>query len=273
MSHTQDISLHELMEAGAHFGHQSRRWNPKMKSYIFQTKDNIHVIDLAQTAQGLKEACEYVHDLVAAGGNVLFVGTKRQAKDILKQAAVDSAMPFVIERWVGGMLTNWDTITKNIQRLKDYKKKRENGELAQYTKKEQSLIAKEIDSLEKVYEGLMLLDRIPDAVFIVDVRKEKIAVKEAKRRGIPVIGICDTNSDPTTVDIVIAANDDAIKSVEYIVNKVAQSAIAGKIAVTKGDMPEKKSSDSDDATEKPKRKAKVVESDATEEKTKKKASK
>jgi small subunit ribosomal protein S2 len=272
MSAYQDISLRELMEAGAHFGHQSRRWNPKMKPYIFQSKDNIHVIDLGLTAQGLREACEYVHDLTAAGGIVLFVGTKRQAKELLKTAAVDAAMPYVVERWVGGMLTNWDTILKNIARLKEFKRKTETGELAQYTKKEQSLIAKEMDKLEKVYEGLMDLDRIPDAIFIVDVRKEKIAVKEAKRRGIPVIGVCDTNCDPSLVDIVIAANDDAIKSVEYIVTKLSNAASAGKVAKSKGDAPVAKSADSDEV-EKPKKKAKVEDKDAVEEKPKKRASK
>jgi small subunit ribosomal protein S2 len=224
---SQEISMRELLEAGAHFGHQSRRWNPKMKPFIYQSREGIHVIDLALTAQGLKEACDYVHDLVAQGGKVLFVGTKKQAKDIVKQAAIDAGMPFITERWVGGMLTNWDTILKNIQRMQKYQQQMETGEFSHYTKKEQSLITKEMTRLKSIYEGLVGLENIPDALFVVDVRKEKIAVKEAKRRGIALIGVCDTNSDPSMVDIVIPANDDAHKSVEYIVMKVAEAAKSG----------------------------------------------
>jgi small subunit ribosomal protein S2 len=252
MSTQQDISMRELLEAGAHFGHQSRRWNPKMKPYIYQSRDNIHVIDLAQTAQGLKEACDYVRDLIAAGGNVMFVGTKRQAKELIKEQAAAAGMPYVVERWVGGMLTNWDTIQKNIGRYKTYKRQFETGELSKYTKKEQSLIAKETERLESVYEGLVEFEKIPDAMFVVDVRKEKIAVREAVRRGIPVIGICDTNCDPTSVDIVIAANDDALKSIEYIVTRIAAAASSGRNQV--------KGSQKDDQVvteEKPKRKAKA----------------
>jgi small subunit ribosomal protein S2 len=255
MSTQQDISMRELLEAGAHFGHQSRRWNPKMKPYIYQSRDNIHVIDLAQTAQGLQEACDYIRDLIAAGGNVLFVGTKRQAKDLLKEHAKAAGMPFVVERWVGGMLTNWDTIQKNIGRYKTYKRQLETGELAQYTKKEQSLIAKETERLEKVYEGLVDIDKIPDVLFVVDVRKEKIAVKEAKRRGIPIIGVCDTNCDPTLVDIVIPANDDALKAIEYIVTRVTSAAAAGRAKV--GTVKKDDEEVTEDIDAKPKRKAKA----------------
>jgi small subunit ribosomal protein S2 len=252
MSTQQDISMRELLEAGAHFGHQSRRWNPKMKPYIYQSKDNIHVIDLAQTAQGLQEACDYVRDLIAAGGNVMFVGTKRQAKELIKEQAAAVGMPYVVERWVGGMLTNWDTIQKNIARYKTYKHQFETGELSKYTKKEQSLIAKETERLQSVYEGLVEFEKVPDAMFVVDVRKEKIAVREAVRRGIPVIGICDTNCDPTLVDIVIAANDDALKSIEYIVTRIAAAASSGRntVKATKKD-------DEEITEEKPKRKPKA----------------
>ena len=228
MSTQHDISMRDLLESGAHFGHQSRRWNPKMKPYIYQSRDNIHVIDLAQTAAGLKDACDYVRDLVAAGGTVMFVGTKRQAKELIKEQAKNANMPFVVERWVGGMLTNWDTIQKNIGRLKTFKRQFETGELTKYTKKEQSLMQKEMERLEKVYEGLVDTEKVPDALFIVDVRKEKIAVKEANRRGILVIGVCDTNADPSDVDIVIPANDDAIKSIEYIVSRISMAAAAGR---------------------------------------------
>ncbi len=252
---SQDISMRELLEAGAHFGHQSRRWNPKMKPFIYQSRDNIHVIDLALTASGLREACEYIHDLAAEGGTVLFVATKRQAKELVKKAAMDCGMPFIVERWVGGMLTNWDTIQKNIDRLRLTKAQQASGELEHYTKKEQSLMMKEADRLQKIYEGLLDINKIPDAVFIVDVRKEKIGLKEAKRRAIPVIGVCDTNCDPSEVDIVIPANDDALKSIEYIVTKVSDAAQAGKKAAGA------KASDKDKAEaieglkdEKPKRK-------------------
>jgi small subunit ribosomal protein S2 len=252
----QDISLRELLEAGAHFGHQSRRWNPKMKPYIYQSRDNIHVIDLTLTAQGLKEACEYVHDLTAAGGVVMFVSTKRQAKELVKKYAQEAGMPFVVERWVGGMLTNWDTILKNIARYKSYKQQKDSGELERYTKKEQSLIGKEMERLEAIYEGLLDLDKIPDAVFIVDVRKEKIGVKESARRGIPVIGVCDTNCDPSMVDIVIPANDDALKSIEYIVSKVATAASEGKKNTGSGSAKEADSTEAMASKEKPKRKSK-----------------
>ncbi|MDQ3239215.1 MAG: 30S ribosomal protein S2 [bacterium] len=257
---SQDISMRELLEVGSHFGHQSRRWNPKMKPYIYQTRDQVHVIDLAQTAQGLKEACDYVRDLVAAGGKVLFVGTKKQAKDIIKVAASDAGMPYITERWVGGMLTNWDTIQKNIQRMLKWQKQIATGELDHYTKKEQSLITKELNRLTSIYEGLVGLDTVPDAVFIVDVRKEKIAVKESFRRKMSIIGVCDTNSDPSLVDIVIPANDDAHKSVEYIVTKIAEAAKSGSMKSKDPDMVDKKM-DVDEVKEKKPRKKKVEDTE------------
>jgi small subunit ribosomal protein S2 len=183
----------------------------------------------------------------------------------LVEYAKDAGMPFITERWVGGMLTNWDTILKNIQRFKTYKQQKESGELAKYTKKEQSLITKEMDRLDKIYEGLLDLEKIPDAVFIVDVRKEKIAVRESARRGIPVIGVCDTNCDPSMVDIVVPANDDALKSVEYLVSKVAAAASEGKRVVGTDSAKETPEND-----EKPKRKVKAEE---VEEKPKKRTKK
>jgi small subunit ribosomal protein S2 len=268
---TQDISLRELLEAGAHFGHQSRRWNPKMKPYIYQSRDNIHVIDLTLTASGLKDACSYLRDLSAAGGVVLFIATKRQAKELVRQYAKEAGIPFVTERWVGGMLTNWDTILKNIQRYKDYVKQRETGELDKYTKKEQSLINKETERLEKIYEGLLDLNKIPDAVFVVDVRKEKIAVREASRRGIPVLGVCDTNCDPTLVDIVIPANDDALKSVEYLVSKITQAVTEGKRSVGSESGKDKEAAPEEKPA--PKAKVKKEETAADDEKPKKRTKK
>lgn len=218
------IDLKDLFERGMHFGHLARRWNPKMKQYIHKAQDGIHVIDLTQTKSALEEAHTYLRDLVAQGGTVLFVGTKKQAKEQIKKVAHELGMPYVAERWVGGVLTNWDTVKTNIQKLIQYKK---NGAPKNLTKKELNILAKRMDRLESVYEGLLSLEKLPDALFVLDTRREKLAVAEATRMKIAVVGVCDTNADPSHVSLVIPANDDAVKSVEFLIEVVADAVRKG----------------------------------------------
>lgn len=223
-----EIKLKDLLEAGCHFGHQVTRWNPKMKSYIFGARDNVHIFDLVKTKEGLEKAAAYVRQLADYSGKIVFVGTKRQAKDIIKEAAIKIGMPYVSERWIGGTITNWEVIKKNIDKLKDLKAKKKAGEFKNYTKKENLLIDREIACLEKTYGGITDLEKLPEAIFVVDVKKEFGAVKEASERGVKIIGVVDTNSDPTLVDFVIPANDDATKSIQLIVNYIAQAIQEGK---------------------------------------------
>ncbi len=218
-----DITLQQLLEAGCHFGHQSRRWNPVMKRYIFGERDGVHIFDLVQTKAGLDEAVEFVKKLSKEGKVVLFVGTKRQAQEVVKQEAVRTGMPYVVQRWLGGMLTNFAQMQKRVHKLKDLKSKRESGELKKYTKREQLLIDREIARLEKFLGGVADMDKLPDALFVVDTHKEEVAVREANRMGIPVIGMVDTNGDPAKVDYIVPVNDDAVKSVELVVKAVADA--------------------------------------------------
>ncbi len=224
----QEITLKDLLEAGCHFGHQSRRWNPKMAPYIYGEKDKVHIFDLAKTKAGLDEACEVLKKIVAEGGKVLFVGTKRQAADFVKSEAIRAGMPYVTQTWMGGMMTNFGQLTKSVNKMKDLKAKRAAGELKKYTKHEQLLIDREIAKLEKFLGGVSDMDSLPQAMFVVDTHKEDVAVKEAVRAGIPVIGMVDTNGDPTVVDYVIPVNDDAVKSIELIVKAVADTILSTK---------------------------------------------
>lgn len=223
-----EIKLKDLLEAGCHFGHQTSRWNPKMKPYIFTARDKIHIFDLVKTKEGLEVAYDFIKKLVADGGKIVFVGTKRQAKEIVKETAIKVGMPYSSEHWIGGTITNWDQIKKNIDKLADLKKKKESGELKEFTKKENLLIDREIAKLENHFGGISTLEHIPEALFVVDVKKELGAVKEAKARGIKVIGLVDTNSNPDLVDFVIPANDDAVKSVQLILNVIEEAVEAGK---------------------------------------------
>ncbi len=218
-----DISLQQLLEAGCHFGHQSRRWNPVMKKYIFGERDGVHIFDLVQTKAGLDEAVAFVKTSANQGGKILFVGTKRQAQEVVKQEAVRTGMPYVVQRWLGGMLTNFTQMQKRIHKLKDLKSKRESGELKKYTKREQLLIDREIAQLEKFLGGVVDMDKLPDALFVADTHREEVAVREANRMGIPVIGMVDTNGDPASVDYVIPVNDDAVKSIELVVKAISQA--------------------------------------------------
>ncbi len=224
------ISLKDLLEAGCHFGHQSRRWNPKMEPYLYTVRDEVHIFDLAKTKENLEKAGDYVRKLTAKGEVIVFVGAKRQAQAIIKEEAKKAGMPFVSERWLGGTITNWEQIKKRIDKLIGMKEKREKGEYKKYTKKEQLLLDREIARLEKFFGGLVNLKQLPEAIFIVDIKKEEAAVKEANRKGIPVVAIVDSNSDPDLVDYAIPANDDAVGSIKLIVSVIGEAAKKGREA-------------------------------------------
>lgn len=222
------VDMKELLEAGCHFGHQAKRWNPKMTDYIYTTRDGVSIFDLAITAAKLADAMEYVKTMVAEGKVVVFVGTKRQAQEIVREEATKVGAPFVAVRWLGGTLTNWDEISKRIKRFLDMKDKREKGEYKAYTKKEQVLIDKEISKLERFLGGISGLTKTPDALFIVDTHKEAVVMHEALVKGVPVIGMVDSNADPDNVAKVIPANDDAVRSIKMIVSKMAEAYADGK---------------------------------------------
>lgn len=223
-----DVSLEDLLEAGCHFGHQTRRWNPKMVSYIWQAREGVHIFDLARTAEKLKEVCLLIRDLVKEGKIVVFVGTKRQAQAIIKEEAFKAGVPYVATRWLGGTITNWEQIKKSIDRLIEMREKKEKGEYQKYTKKENVLIDRQINRLTRFFEGLVDLKQIPDAIFVVDSKKEIAAVKEARMKGVKVFALIDSNADPDLVDYLIPANDDAVRSIKLIVSKVAQAVVEGK---------------------------------------------
>ena len=215
--------LKQLLEAGVHFGHQSSRWNPKMKKFIFASRNGIHIIDLKKTLQALQEAERVVRDVTLAGDRVLFVCTKRQLRPVIEAEAQRSGSFFVTERWLGGMLTNFTTIKKQIRRLKELERGLEEGAYEFYTKKEQLMLSRERDKLAKYLSGVKEMGRLPGAVFVVDAKKETIAVKEANKLGIPVIAIADTNADPDSIDYPIPGNDDAIRSVGVITGAISDS--------------------------------------------------
>jgi small subunit ribosomal protein S2 len=222
------ISMKQLLEAGVHFGHQTRRWNPKMKKYIFTERNGIYIIDLQKTVKKVEEAYNYVKELAGNGGTVLFVGTKKQAQDSVKEEAARSGMYFVNQRWLGGTLTNFETIQKRISRLKSIEKMAEDGTFEVLPKKEVVQLKKEQERLEKFLGGIKDMKSLPDALFIIDPRKERIAVAEARKLNIPIVGIVDTNCDPDEIDVVIPANDDAIRAVKLLTAKMADAIIEAK---------------------------------------------
>lgn len=222
------VSMKKLLEAGVHFGHQTRRWNPKMAEYIFTERNGIYIIDLQKTSDKVDEAYKFIKDVVANGGDVLFVGTKKQAQEATKSEALRCGMHFVSQRWLGGMLTNYKTIRNRINRLNELKKMEEDGTFALLTKKEVIKLKHEAERLEKFLGGIKNMEKIPGALFVVDPRKEKIAVQEAKILGIPVVAIVDTNCDPDEVDLVIPGNDDAIRAVKLLTATIADAIIEGK---------------------------------------------
>ena len=226
------ISIKQLLEAGVHFGHHTRRWNPKMAEYIYTERNGIYIIDLQKTVKKFEEAYMFVRDMASEGGNLLFVGTKKQAADAIKDEAQRCGMFYVNARWPGGMLTNFNTIRKSIKRLKDLEKMQADGTFNLLPKKEVAKKLKEIEDLEKSYGGIKEMETLPSAVFIVDTRKERIAVLEAKRLGIPVVAIVDTNCDPADADYIIPGNDDAIRAIKLIAGALADAIIAAHGGVT-----------------------------------------
>lgn len=222
------VSMKQLLEAGVHFGHQTRRWNPKMAPYIFTERNGIYIIDLQQTIQRIDDAYDFIRKVAADGEPILFVGTKKQAQAAIKDEALRSGMYFVNERWLGGMLTNYKTISKRIARLAEIREMEADGTIDKYAKKEALKIKQEADKLEKFLGGIKDMKGMPGAMFVVDPKKEKIAVKEARTLGIPVVGIVDTNCDPDDVDYIIPANDDAIRAVKLITSAMADAVIEAK---------------------------------------------
>ncbi|MBO4383695.1 MAG: 30S ribosomal protein S2 [Clostridia bacterium] len=222
------VSMKQLLEAGVHFGHQTRRWNPKMAPYIFTERNGIYIIDLQKTVRKLEDAYNFVRDLSADNGTLLFVGTKKQAQDSIREEASRAGMPYVNARWLGGMLTNFKTIQNRIKRLQQLKTMKEDGTFDLLTKKEAAKLDLEIEKLEKFLGGIVGMKKIPDALFVVDPRKERIAVAEAHKLGIPIIAIVDTNCDPDEIDYVIPGNDDAIRAVRLISGAMADAVIEGR---------------------------------------------
>ncbi len=222
------VSMKQLLEAGVHFGHQTRRWNPKMARYIFTERNGIYIIDLQKTVKKLEEAYAFVKEIAANGETVLFVGTKKQAGDSVKEEAERAGVHYVNARWLGGMMTNFKTIQKRIKRLEQLRKMQEDGTFERLTKKEVIKLEQEIEKLEKYLGGIKSMDKLPGALFIVDPRKERIAVAEAKKLGIPIVAIVDTNCDPDEIDYVIPGNDDAIRAVKLIASTMADAIIEGR---------------------------------------------
>lgn len=222
------VSMKQLLEAGVHFGHQTRRWNPKMAEYIFTERNGIYVIDLQKTVTKLEEAYNYVKNVAMGGGTVLFVGTKKQAQEAIEKEAQRCGMFYVNQRWLGGMLTNYGTINKRVQRLKELERMEEDGSFEVLPKKEVIKLRHERDKLNKFLSGIKDMSKLPDALFVVDPRKERIAVAEAQKLGIPIVAIVDTNCDPDEVDYVIPGNDDAIRAVNLLSAKMADAVLEGR---------------------------------------------
>ncbi len=221
------FTMRQLLEAGVHFGHHTRRWNPKMAPYIFGKRNNIHIINLEKTVPMLNEALEAVHSIAKNGGKFLFVGTKRSASDLIAQAAINCGQYYVNHRWLGGMLTNWETVSKSIKKLKDLEDRISSGEINNLTKKERLNIERQKDKLDLTLGGIKNINGIPDALFIIDTNKEAIAVLEANNLNIPVIAICDTNTNPSGVDFPIPGNDDALRAISLYCDLIAASVLKG----------------------------------------------
>lgn len=221
------VTMKELLEAGVHFGHQTRRWNPKMEPYIFGARNGIHIIDLQKTVQFFKTAYNFVMETVADGGVVLFVGTKKQAMDAISEEANRAGMYYVNHRWLGGMLTNYATISRSIQRLRNFETMKEDGSLKRFPKKEVLIMEKKAAKLERALGGIKDMGRLPDVVYVVDPRKESIAVREAQKMHIPLVAIVDSNCDPTEIDYPIPGNDDAIRAIRLLTSRIADACIEG----------------------------------------------
>jgi small subunit ribosomal protein S2 len=247
------VELEALLQAGAHFGHITRRWNPKMKPYIFMERNGIHIIDLKKTQEMLESACNAVANIVSQGRKPLFVATKQQAKDVVEEEAKRCGAFYVTERWLGGMLTNFTTIRKSVKRLTNIEKMESDGTFEKITKKERLFLDREREKLQDVLSGVVEMSRLPGLVFVVDVKKEAIAVKEARRLGVPVVAIVDTNCDPELVDFPIPANDDALKAVQCLTKAIADAVMEGnqRVAARQAEEEMVKGAERKDVTEKP----------------------
>ena len=223
-----DEMIKKLLEAGVHFGHQTRRWNPKMKRFIFGERSGIYIIDLEKTVETLNQACDFVHGVASKGGQVLFVGTKKQAQEVIQSEATRAGMYYVNNRWLGGLLTNYQTVRKSVDRMKAIEKMGENGIFERLTKKEIARLTKEKEKLGKDLNGIRDMVKLPSIVFIVDTKKEEIAVKEAQKLNIPIVGLIDTNCDPDVIDYPIPGNDDALKSIRFVASLITDNIIEGR---------------------------------------------
>ena len=241
------ISMKQLLEAGVHFGHQTRRWNPKMAEYIYTERNGIHIIDLQKTVKKADEAYMFVRSVAQDGGTVLFVGTKKQAQEAIKEEALKADMYYVNERWLGGMMTNFQTIQKRINRLKELEKMEEDGTFEVLTKKEVLSLRHEMEKLEKFLGGIKDMNRLPGALFVVDPRKERIAVAEARKLNIPIVAIIDTNCDPDEIDYPIPGNDDAIRAVKLLTGRMADAVIEGRQGQSEGAEEAEAAADAQDA--------------------------
>lgn len=219
----KEITIQDLLKVGAHFGHAKTKWHPRMKPFIFTQKDNIHIIDLRKTLEKLKEALDFIAKTAKDGGIILFVSTKRQAKDIVKKVAESCGMPYVVDRWLGGTFTNFNTLHKRILRLRDLEKKEKEGALSKYTKYEQHQFRLEIQQMNKLFGGIKTLDKLPEVIFVVDITIDDLPVKEASRKGVKIVSLVDSNADPEKVDYPVPSNDDAVKVIEFMVNAVAET--------------------------------------------------
>jgi small subunit ribosomal protein S2 len=228
--HAPEYDLEKLLEAGCHFGHQSRRWHPKMKPWIYMEKDGVHIFDLAKTAAQLQLAYDYAYSLGKQGKTLVVVGTKRQAKDLVKELCEKMDVGFIYSRWLGGLLTNWEQVKRSLKRMIDVEEGLKTGKFSGYTKYERTMMEKEVNRLERFFGGLRKLKNAPDALFIIDPGREKVVVKEAGITNVPVIALIDTNTDPTPIDLPIPANDDAFKSIELVMTEVLSGYEAGRKA-------------------------------------------
>jgi small subunit ribosomal protein S2 len=233
-STSSKVDIKEMLDAAVHFGHKTQKWNPKMKSYLFSVRNGIHIFDLQKTKDKLEQAIDFVKRTVSGGKNILFVSTKPQAAHLILDAAENCKMPYVIHKWMGGLLTNFSTIKQRIRYLKSLKEQEKNGEFEKYTKKEASELRKTIEKLESALGGVRDLESLPDAVFVADVVRDRIAVKEAIKMKIPVIGITDSNADPDGINYCIPGNDDAVKSLTYLIQKVKYGILEGKGSRSQG---------------------------------------
>ncbi len=227
------VTMRQLLEAGVHFGHQTRRWNPKMKRFIYGERNGIYIIDLQQTLGRIETSYSFVRDLVGGGGTILFVGTKKQAQDPVQSYAEKCGMPYVNERWLGGMLTNFQTISKRVAKMKEYQRMRDSGEFEAMPKKEALLISRELDKLERNLGGIRNMERLPDAIFVLDTKKEDIAVTEANKLGLPIVAVVDTNCDPDIIQFVIPGNDDAIRSANLMARVIADAVEEGRFIASR----------------------------------------